>query len=87
MKRFAAGAIGAIGAISFCAVTVGVVESLGISVRFPAYAGEDDFSFRATWFFLFVLPGSHCLAAGSEPLQFAGFGRHLLELPARYSAP
>lgn len=71
-RRFFACALGALTAAIFCAATITAASALGVQPRYPAYAGEDDFSLRAAWFLLLELPGFAvlggwlgCVAAGT----------------------
>lgn len=57
------GLVGGLLGIAFCLAIVQLVNSLAIGPSFPAYGGDSDFSLRAAWFFVLLLPGFLVLGA------------------------
>lgn len=43
--------------MAFCVATLRVTTALGADVAYPAYSGEEDFSFRVAWFLVLEWPG------------------------------
>jgi hypothetical protein len=49
--------------IAICFAAIFIMNSLRVTPKFPAFAGEDDFEMRIRYFFLIVCPGFAVIGA------------------------
>jgi uncharacterized membrane protein YiaA len=75
LKSLAVSALAGILGGIFCLATGALANFLGLTPNFPAYGGEDDFTFRFTVFGLFVVPAFAGIGVWIARLTLKGRGR------------
>jgi hypothetical protein len=63
MKKLTLILLSTILGIAICFAAIFITNSLRVTPKFPAFAGEDDFEMRIRYFFLIVCPGFAVIGA------------------------
>lgn len=77
MKRMLASFASGLAGLALCLLTVRLSDATQLAPHFPAPAGEDDFSVRASWFFLSVCPAFFVIGAWIGHRSFGSTRRWL----------